>query len=84
METPEGRRPLRFASAEDTLLHKLVWYERGHRVSDRQWGDVIGLIRVQAENLDVEYLRHWAAPLGVAELLGFALRGEVPPPGDEE
>jgi hypothetical protein len=57
------------ASAEDVLLAKLEWYRRGGDVSERQWTDVIGIVRVGGGALDVEYLRRWATPLGVADLL---------------
>ena len=60
------------------LLNKLAWYELGNRVSDQQWRDVQGILRVQGDALDVEYLRRWAADLQLTELLEFALRGERP------
>jgi hypothetical protein len=69
-ETPEGRVAVRFASAEDTLLHKLVWYRLGDQVSERQWGDVVGVFKVQADLLDREYLERWARLLNVSDLLG--------------
>jgi hypothetical protein len=56
LDTPEGRVTIQFASAEDTLLHKLLWYRLGNDVSDRQWGDIVGVLRVQADSLDREYL----------------------------
>lgn len=37
-------------------------------VSDRQWGDVRGVLRVQGEVLGGGYLERWAPQLGVAEL----------------
>jgi hypothetical protein len=57
------------ASAEDVLLAKLEWYRRGGEVSERQWHDVVGIVRVGRGALDVDYLRLWAAPLGVKDLL---------------
>jgi hypothetical protein len=57
------------ASAEDVLLAKLEWYRRGGEVSERQWDDVVGIVRVGRGALDVDYLRRWAAPLGVEVLL---------------
>ncbi len=59
----------RVASAEDILLAKLEWYRAGDETSERQWADVLGLLRVQGERLDSAYLRHWAATLGVSDLL---------------
>jgi hypothetical protein len=38
-DTSAGKVAIRFASAEDTVLRKLVWYKLGDCVSDRQWGD---------------------------------------------
>jgi hypothetical protein len=76
-DTPEGTVTIRFASAEDTLLHKLVWYRLGHEVSDRQWGDIAGVLKVQAESLDREYLDRWARVLDVSDLLDRA-RQQLP------
>jgi hypothetical protein len=35
----------------------------GGEVSDRQWRDIIGVLRTRAGALDLEYLREWAADL---------------------
>ncbi len=76
LELPEGRMAVRFASPEDTLLHKLVWYKLGNQVSDRQWSDVLGVIKIQGEALDHDYLDRWAPSLGVLDLL---LLAKTPP-----
>jgi hypothetical protein len=62
------------ASPEDTVLSKLEWFRLGEGVSERQWHDVIGVLRVQGDLLDRTYLSHWAADLGVADLLEQAWR----------
>ena len=54
------------------MLAKLEWFQAGGRVSERQWSDVIGVIRLCAD-LDVAYLRKWAQELGVPDLLDGAL-----------
>jgi hypothetical protein len=61
------------SSPEDLILRKLDWYRQGGGVSDRQWRDVLGVLKVQAERLDLARLRHWALTLGLAELLERAL-----------
>jgi len=61
------------ATAEDTILAKLEWYRMGGGVSERQWRDVLGVMKVQADRLDLAYLRQWAAQLNVSDLLERAL-----------
>ncbi|MEW5983458.1 MAG: hypothetical protein AB1806_13980 [Acidobacteriota bacterium] len=58
---------------EDILLQKLRWYRRGGETSDRQWRDIVGIVRVQGSKLDREYLKEGAEILGVADLLARAL-----------
>ena len=64
---------LYFASAEDTVLAKLDWYRKGGEISDRQWRDLLGVLKVQVGKLDMDYLKRWADELGVADLLQWAL-----------
>lgn len=65
---------LYLASPEDTVLSKLAWYRPGREVSDRQWRDVLAVLRVQAGELHLTYLRRWAAERGVEDLLARALQ----------
>ena len=57
----------------DTIQHKLAWYRSGGEVSDRQWQDVLGVLKVQRARLDHAYLRRWAGILNVLDLLERAL-----------
>lgn len=57
------------SSAEDAILAKLEWYRLGGEVSERQWRDVLGVLKTQGARLDVAYLRTWAEGLGVLDLL---------------
>lgn len=62
------------ATAEDTILAKLEWYRLGGDVSERQWRDVLGVMKVQADRLDLAYLRQWAAQLNISDLLERAIK----------
>lgn len=64
----------KFASPEDTILSKLEWYRMGGEVSDRQWRDILGVIKTRAGDLDLGYLRKWADDLKVSDLLERALK----------
>lgn len=64
---------LYFSTPEDVILHKLKWYKEGGKVSDRQWSDIIGILRVQGSQLDIPYLNQWAKALSVSHLLKKAI-----------
>jgi hypothetical protein len=58
-----------FASPEDIIINKLNWYQMGNRISERQWIDTIGVIKIQGDLLDKKYLKNWAIKLDLIELL---------------
>ena len=60
---------LHVASAEDTVLQKLLWYQKGDRVSTQQWNDILGILKVQGAHLDFDYLKEWADRIEVDGLL---------------
>lgn len=63
------RATIEIATAEDTVLQKLVWFRLGGGSSERQWDDLLGVLRVQGRELDQSYLERWAEELDlVAEL----------------
>lgn len=62
-------REIYVLSAEDTILAKLRWYRMGREQSERQWRDVVGVVKVQGDGLDIDYLRMMAAVAGVEDLL---------------
>ena len=69
--------PAWISTAEDVVLHKLVW----DRVSpsERQLADAAGIVAVQADALDSNYLRSWAQKLEVTGKLERLLGGEIKP-----
>ncbi len=80
----ERRRPMSFqiggqlvtlylASPEDTLVHKLLWFRQNGKVSQQQWRDILGILQVQGDTLDRDYLMRRASELGVGELLRKAI-----------
>lgn len=71
VDSPEARR-FRIASAEDIVLAKLEWFRAGDEVSERQWTDVLGVLRTSPQ-VDTGHLRRWAPELGVADLVERAL-----------
>ena len=69
--------PAWIATAEDIILHKLVW----NRItpSDRQLGDAAGVVAVQRAMLDKNYMNKWAAELGLIENWARLLSGQIRP-----
>ena len=70
----DPERSAYIATAEDTILAKLDWYKIGGGVSERQWRDILGVLKTQSDALDQDYLRRMANQLGVTDLLERALR----------
>lgn len=62
-------------TAEDSILHKLVWNKI--TPSDRQLSDAAGVVAVQGEKLDREYLGKWAHALQVSSELAELLQGKI-------
>jgi hypothetical protein len=61
-----------------------MWFRSGGSVSERQWRDVVAVLRQSGPSLDTGYLDDWASRIGVADLLAKArVQGGAPrvPPG---
>ena len=71
---PDSDDILWILTPEDVILAKLDWFRQGGGVSERQWRDVLGVIKTQAARLDREYLLQGAAQLNVSDLLTRALQ----------
>jgi hypothetical protein len=64
---------LSFKTPEDVILGKLEWFEKTDRTSDRQWRDIVGLMKTR-DDLDLGYLRQWASELGILKLFERAVQ----------
>jgi hypothetical protein len=62
----EGQYSAWFGSPEDVLLNKLIYYRLGGGISDKHIRDILGMIKLQGENIDRAYVDKWADKLGVA------------------
>lgn len=65
----ETKISAKFATPEDTILAKLEWYRMGNEISERQWRDILGVLKTGKGRLDLIYLRHWADRLHLDDLL---------------
>jgi hypothetical protein len=53
------------AAPEDVILAKLWYYQEGG--SEKHLRDIAGMLRVSGEEIDKEYVNHWAQQLGLTE-----------------
>lgn len=60
-------------AAPDQVLRKLRWFQLGGEASERQWRDVLSILRVQGDRIDRDRLLIDAEPLGLGELVERAL-----------
>ena len=64
---------LAISSPEDVVARKLYWYRLADEISDRQWNDALGVLKVAGDRLDHPYLQRVAKLLGVEDLLERAI-----------
>ncbi len=75
----ERYSPLPVASALEMVVYKLVRCARegpmqsGKPLDDAQWNDLLGVLKVQGTDLDLQQVAYWAQILGVSRLLAQAL-----------
>jgi hypothetical protein len=79
LDEERGDAEFFISSSEDIILNKLDWFRIGGEIAERQWNDILGVIKVQGKLLDKEYLYKWAEELGVKDLLekAFTEAGEI-------
>jgi hypothetical protein len=66
-----GELQVWMCAPEDLILAKLLWGQRSQ--SEKQWRDVLGVLKVQLETLDYAYLNEWADNLEISNQLQQAL-----------
>jgi hypothetical protein len=52
-----------FAAPEDVILKKLEYFREGG--SEKHLRDIVGILKVQGDGIDREYLREWIEKLSV-------------------
>ncbi len=57
-------RDVYFASPEDVIINKLIWGKQSQ--SEKQWRDVLSIMKTQRESLEYNYLKEWTNKLGIA------------------
>lgn len=60
------------SSPEDTVLHKLIWFGMTGGESQKQWRDILGVLKLQGESLDVDYMGEWGEKLDLVRELNRA------------
>jgi len=71
-----------FATPEDAILKKLIYYEEGR--SEKHIRDILGVLKVQEDLIDFDYLASWAAKLGLRDLWQDVLAQAKPGTPDDE
>ena len=52
-----------FASPEDVIINKLIWGKQSQ--PEKQWRDVLSIMKTQREGLEYNYLKEWKNKLGI-------------------
>jgi len=66
--------PIWVTSPQDQVLRKLDWFRHGGRESERQWRDVVTILRVRGDAIDRDYLEDVARQVELRALLDEAMR----------
>jgi hypothetical protein len=59
-------RAVSFASPEDVIIKKMVYYQEGG--SEKHLRDSTGILRIQGTQIDTKYIETWASQLGLADV----------------
>ena len=68
------KKEFELVSPEDIVLLKLQWHNNGGAVSEKQWNDILGVLKTQGNRIDISYMRQWAEKLSIRKSLENALQ----------
>ena len=63
---PDGGFDASFASIEDVIIKKMESYHEGG--SEKHLRDIAGVLRISGQRVDRDYMRNWAAKLGLIDI----------------
>jgi hypothetical protein len=66
--TPAGDEVIWLQSPEDLIISKLLWHQLGGESSAKQPADIAGVLKTQADALDIMYLEPWLNHFGLMPL----------------
>jgi hypothetical protein len=72
IELLAGAPPLPVLAPEDVILQKLAWFRAGGETSERQWRDLVAVLRTASPDLDDAYLDSVAGATDLGALLARA------------
>ncbi len=75
LESVGGVSAVPVLGPEDVVLQKLRWFDLGGGVSERQWRDILSVLRGVGDDLDHAYLDGVASQSGLQTLLNRARLG---------
>jgi hypothetical protein len=60
-------QPIYISSPEDLIISKLDWYKKSD--IQKHYEDALSIFQIQAENLDLDYIKDWAECFSFLEIL---------------
>jgi hypothetical protein len=81
VENVQPGRDVTFASPEDVVLKKMVYFLEGG--SEKHLRDIAGILTIQGPAIDRGYIERWAAELGVFDVWMLVLERTARGPTDE-
>jgi hypothetical protein len=74
IDIPEIKKSIWVTSPEDQILRKLDWYRLSGGSLEKQIRDVIGILNINKDHLDFDFLHAQANNLGMSDLLDEVIK----------